>query len=171
MKENIRNLLNEQINKELYSAYLYLDFSSYFKRKGLNGYANWYYVQAQEERDHAMMIYEYLHQSDESVVFEAIAKPSYKADDMHDILKEALKHEKYVSDSIHTIYAAAEKAEDYRTLRFLDFFVKEQVEEEANALDILNQYDLFGANPSSLYMLNAELAKRVYNSPAQAEQL
>lgn len=170
MNEKIVKLMNEQINRELYSAYLYFDFSNFFKRKGLNGYANWYYVQAQEERDHAMSFYEYLHQNDEEVKLKAIAEPSFEKKDILSVLKEALKHEKFISDSIHKIYSEAQKQEDFRTCSFLDFFIKEQTEEEANALDIVNQYELFGENPSSLYMLNNALAARVYTAPAASAE-
>ena len=78
LNDKVKKLLNEQVNKEFYSAYLYLDFSNYFESRGLNGFANWYYVQAQEERDHAMLLYRYLHKNNEKVVLEAIAQPDKK---------------------------------------------------------------------------------------------
>lgn len=166
MNEKIVKLMNEQINKELYSAYLYLDFSNFFRRKCLNGYANWYYVQAQEERDHAMSFYNYLHQNDEEVKLLAVAEPKFDSADILGVLKAALKHEKSISESIHNIYAEAHKLNDFRTCSFLDLFIKEQTEEEENALDMLNQYELFGSNPSSLYMLNSALEARTYTAPA-----
>lgn len=166
LSKKVVKLLNEQINKEFYSAYLYLDFANYLGEKGLTGYANWYRIQAQEERDHAMLFYDYLHQNNQAVVFEAIEKPAFKADSMADVLKEGLKHEQFVTASIHTIYAAAQEENDFRTTQFLDWFVKEQGEEEANAQDIITRTELFGSDAKGLYMLDREFAARVYSAPS-----
>ena len=166
MNERVHQLLNEQINKELYSAYLYLDFSNYFKRVGLDGFANWYMIQAQEERDHAMLFYQYLQNENQKVTLEAIAKPD-KAINCHmDVLKSGLEHEEYVTSLINDIYAAAYEVKDFRTMQFLDWFVKEQGEEETNANDLITKMELFGSDPKSLYMLNQELAARVYAAPS-----
>ena len=142
MNAKVHELLNQQINKEFYSAYLYLDFSNYFEDAGLDGFANWYKIQAQEERDHAMLFYHM------------------------DVLKAGLDHEKYVTSLIHNIYAEAYEAKDFRTMQFLDWFVKEQGEEETNANDLISKMELFGSDPKSLYMLNQELAARVYSAPS-----
>ncbi|MBE6565356.1 MAG: ferritin [Ruminococcaceae bacterium] len=166
MNATVHTLLNQQINKEFYSAYLYLDFSNYFKAKGLDGFANWYMVQAQEERDHAMLFYQYLQNEDQTVTLEAIGKPDKVfACDM-DVLKAGLEHEKYVTSLINDIYAAAYEVKDFRTMQFLDWFVKEQGEEETNAKDMITKMELFGSDPKSLYMLNQELAARVYTAPS-----
>jgi len=166
MNATVHTLLNQQINKEFYSAYLYLDFSNYFKAKGLDGFANWYMVQAQEERDHAMLFYQYLQNEDQTVTLEAIGKPDKVfACDM-DVLKAGLEHEKYVTSLINDIYAAAYEVKDFRTMQFLDWFVKEQGEEETNANDMITKMELFGSDPKSLYMLNQELAARVYTAPS-----
>jgi len=166
MDAKVHKLLNEQINKEFYSAYLYLDFSNYFKAKGLDGFANWYMIQAQEERDHAMLFYTYLQNEDMPVTLEAIAKPDKVFSDNMSVLEAGLEHEKYVTSLINDIYGAAYDVRDFRTMQFLDWFVKEQGEEETNAKDMITKLELFGADPKSLYMLNQELAGRIYNAPS-----
>ena len=166
MDQKVAGLLNEQINKELYSAYLYLDFANYYASVGLEGFENWYKVQAQEERDHAMLFYQYLHNNNEKVTFEAIAKPDVELDSNMAPLKAALKHEQYVTSLINTIYAAAFDVKDFRTMQLLDWFVKEQGEEEKNASDLITKMELFGSDAKGLYMLNSELGTRVYTAPS-----
>ena len=166
MNNKVHKLLNDQINKEFYSAYLYLDFSNYFKARGLDGFANWYLVQAQEERDHAMLFYQYLQNENQVVTLDAIAKPDKVFTCDMDVLKAGLEHEEYVNSLINDIYAAAYEVKDFRTMQFLDWFVKEQGEEETNANDMITKMDLFGSDPKSLYMLNQELAARVYTAPS-----
>ena len=166
LNKKVKDLINQQINKEFYSAYLYLDFSNYFEAKGLDGFANWYKVQAQEERDHAMLFYQYLHNNNESVTLDAIAKPDVVLDSDMAVLKAGLNHELYVTSLINDIYAAAYEVKDFRTMQFLDWFVKEQGEEETNANDLISKMELFGSDPKSLYMLNSELATRVYSAPS-----
>ena len=166
MNNKVHQLLNEQINKEFYSAYLYLDFSNYFKARGLDGFANWYLIQAQEERDHAMLFYQYLQNENKTVTLEAIAKPDKVFNSDMDVLKAGLAHEEYVTSLINDIYAASYDVKDFRTMQFLDWFVKEQGEEETNANDMITKMELFGSDPKSLYMLNQELAARVYNPPS-----
>ena len=166
MDKKVHELLNEQINKEFYSAYLYLDFSNYFKRRGLDGFANWYMVQAQEERDHAMLFYQYLQNENQTGTLDAIAKPDKVLKSDMDVLLLGLEHEKYVTSLINDIYAAAYDVKDFRTMQFLDWFVKEQGEEETNANDMITKMELFGSDPRSLYMLNSELAARVYTAPS-----
>ncbi|MBE7054561.1 MAG: ferritin [Ruminococcaceae bacterium] len=166
MNEKVHELLNQQINKEFYSAYLYLDFSNYFEDVGLDGFANWYKIQAQEERDHAMLFYQYLQNENQKVTLEAIAKPDKVFSCHMDVLKAGLEHEEYVTSLINDIYAAAYNVKDFRTMQFLDWFVKEQGEEETNANDLITKMELFGSDPKSLYMLNQELAARVYTAPS-----
>lgn len=162
----VHELLNAQINKEFYSAYLYLEFSNYFKAKSLDGFANWYMVQAQEERDHAMLFYTYLQNENMPVTLDTIAKPDKTFTCDMDVLKAGLEHEIYVTSLINDIYAAAYEVKDFRTMQFLDWFVKEQGEEETNATDLISKMELFGSDPRSLYLLNQELAARVYTAPS-----
>ena len=166
MNEKVAALLNDQINKEFYSAYLYLDMANFYSKKGLDGFANWYEIQAREEQDHAMLMYQYLHNNDEAVTLEAIAKPDKAFTTLMDPLKAGLEHEKYVTSLINTIYAAAQEVNDFRTTQFLDWFIKEQGEEEKNSTDLITKMQLFGDDARSLYMLNSELATRVYSAPS-----
>ena len=166
MNENVAKLLIEQVYKEFYSAYLYLDFANYYAEVGLHGFANWYRVQAQEERDHAMLFLQYLLNNEVKVTFDAIAKPEWERYDNMTPLKKALEHEKYVTASINDIYTAAYEARDFRTMQLLDWFVKEQGEEEKNASDMITKMELFGTDAKGLYMLNSELKARVYAAPS-----
>ena len=166
LDSNVKQLLNEQVNKEFYSAYLYLDFSNFYKSKGLDGFANWFEIQAKEEQDHAMLFYKYLHNNNQAVTLEAVAKPDKLFDSLKSPLTAALEHEEYVTSLINAIYAAARDAQDFRTVQFLDWFIKEQGEEEKNTSDLITKMELFGGDPKSLYMLNSELAARVYSAPS-----
>ena len=162
----VAELLNTQVNKEFYSAYLYLDFANYYKDQGLDGFANWYNIQAQEERDHAMLFIQYLQNNGEKVTLESIDKPEAVLAGFEDPLKAGLEHEQYVTSLIHAIYDAAYAQKDFRTMQFLDWFVKEQGEEEKNADDLITKFNLFGHDSRSLYMLDSELAARVYSAPS-----
>ena len=166
LDKKVVELLNQQVNKEFYSAYLYLDFSNYYSDEGLDGFANWYKIQAQEERDHAMLFVQYLQNNGEKVTLEAIAKPDVELTSAKVVLEEGLKHEQYVKSLIHNIYDVAYSVKDFRTMQFLDWFVKEQGEEETNADGLVKKFALFGDDPKSLYMLDNELAGRVYSAPS-----
>lgn len=167
LEKRIADLINEQVNKELYSAYLYLSFANYYEDEGLDGFAHWYEIQAQEERDHAFKMRRYLIDNGISVKFDAIAKPENVFQNHLDPLEAGLEHEKYVSSLIHTIYNAAFEQKDFKTMQFLDWFVKEQIEEEKNAEDLIKKMNLFGSDSKGLYMLNQELLSRVYTAPTQ----
>lgn len=164
--EKVANLLNVQIQKELYSAYLYLHFSNYYTEQGLDGFANWYNIQAQEERDHAMLFVKYMQNNDLPVTYETIEKPDAVLNSTIGPLELGLEHEQYVTDLIHTIYAAASESKDYRTMQFLDWFIKEQGEEETNAQNLIKKMQLFGGDGKGLYVLDQELAARVYAVPS-----
>jgi len=166
MNKKVIELMNDQINKELYSAYLYLALANYYAEEGLDGFENWYIVQAPEERDHAMLFYRYLHNNGEKVELKEIAKPDCVLTDHTAPLRVGLEHEKYVTSLINAIYAAAHEDSDYRTMQVLDWFVKEQGEEEKNAGDLLKKMELFGGDAKGLYMLNSELAARTYAAPS-----
>jgi len=166
MNEKVAQLINEQINKELYSAYLYLDFANYYAEVGLDGFENWYTIQAKEEKDHAMLFFQYLHNNGVKVTLETIDKPKWEVSDNMAPLKEGLKHEKYVTELINNIYSVAYETHDFRTMQLLDWFVKEQGEEEKNASDMITKMELFGSDAKSLYMLNSELKARTYSAPS-----
>ncbi len=166
LSKKVIELLNDQVNKEFYSAYLYLDMANYYKDQSLDGFNNWYKIQAQEERDHAILFMEYLQQNGVSVTLEAVAKPDKEFKEFIDPLKVAADHERYVTGLIHNIYDAAYQDKDFRTMQFLDWFVKEQAEEEDTADNLVNKFGLFGSDAKGLYMLDSELAARTYSAPS-----
>lgn len=166
LTKEVSHLLNEQIQKELYSAYLYLDMADYYADEGLSGFENWFYVQTQEERDHAMLIRAYLANNSEKVTLLSIPAPDKTYQSFGEPLAAALEHEKLVTASINNIYAAAYEAKDFRTMQFLDWFVKEQGEEEKNTEDLVKRFELFGNDSKGLYMLDSELGARVYAAPS-----
>lgn len=165
LTDEVRDLINKQVVFEFYSAYLYLDFANYYQEKGLDGFAHWFEIQEQEERDHALLMRTYLQNNDCKVVFGPIEDPTREYADLEAPLKAALEHERYITNKINTIYQAADKVKDYRTMQFYDWFVKEQGEKEKNITDIIKKYELFGKDPKGLYALNAELLTRVYTAP------
>ena len=165
MNEKIAALLNDQINKEFYSAYLYLDMANYYDSLDLDGYANYYMVQAQEERDHALLFLKYMQANGLKVTLEAIGKPDKVFTQVLDPLEVAAEHERYVTGLINAIYKEAHSAGDYRTMKFLDWFVDEQMEEEESADAMVSRYKLFGQDPRGLYLLDQEYAARVYTAP------
>ena len=166
MNEKISALLNQQITKEFYSAYLYLDMSNYYDELDLDGYANYYNIQAQEERDHALLFMKYMQNNGRKVTLEAIDKPDKVYNSILDPLEAAAEHERYVTSLINDIYHACHEARDYRTMKFLDWFVDEQMEEEDNADSMISRYKLFGSDPKGLYSLDQEYAGRVYAAPS-----
>ena len=166
LDKKVVELLNQQVTKELYSAYLYMDFSNYYYDLELNGFGSWYRVQAQEERDHAMLFMDYLKENGIRANLEQVDKPVIKDETPKGILAQGLEHEQYVTSLINDIYEAAHAVKDFRTMQFLDWFVKEQMEEESNADSLIKKFELFGDDPKSLYMLDAELGARVYTAPS-----
>jgi len=155
-------LLNEQINKEFYSAYLYLAMSSYFESKNLTGFANWFYVQAQEERDHAMIIYRYMHKINAPVELTAIDMPEGEFASCAEVLDKTLEHEKYVTSLIYNILDAANEERDYKTVQFLQWFVTEQTEEEENATNLIEKLKIAGMGEAGLFLMDKDMAARVY---------
>lgn len=168
MNKEVQTLLNQQVQKELYSAYLYFDMANYYSAEGLGGFSNWFYVQAQEEMSHAMLMRDYLLNNDEAVTLLAIEAPKGGYTDFMKPLTESLKHEQNVTSSINAIYGAALGAKDYRTVEFLNWFIREQGEEEKNAQDLIRKYELFGKDAKGLYALDQELAARTYAPPSLA---
>lgn len=166
LNEKVAQLINTQVNKEMYSAYLYLSFADYYEEEGLDGFANWYVIQAQEEMDHALMMRRYLLDNGMKVTLEAIDRPDKTFNGLMDPLEAGFAHEQYVTSLINTIYAAAFDIRDFKTMQFLDWFIKEQVEEEKNAEDLVKKMKLFAQDSKTLYMLNTEMAARIYTPSA-----
>lgn len=165
LDKKIVTLLNKQINRELASEYLYLDFANYYINVGLEGFGNWFNVQVQEERSHTMLFMEYLQNNGEKVVLEEIPKPTGEFATYLEPLEASLKHECYITKSINQIYEVAHDLKDYRSMQFLDWFIKEQGEEEKNAADLITKFTLFGSDAKALYELDKDLLTRVFTPP------
>lgn len=166
LNKEIVSKITKQINFELYSAYIYLDISNFYADANLNGFSNWFMIQTQEERDHAMLFMKYLLNNGEKVILEDVKASSLVYNDFRAPLVSAFEHEIKVTAAIHDIYGVAYELKDFRTMQFLDWFVKEQGEEEKNTEDIIKRYDLFGNDAKGLYLLDTELGTRVYAAPS-----
>lgn len=163
INKKVAAILEQQINKELYSAYLYLTFADYYEDRGLKGFANWYMVQVREETDHALALRRYLLDNEYTPTMLAIEQPAMTFDNDLAPLEAGLEHEESITESIHLCYETAIEAHDIRTMRMLDWFVREQGEEEANARDMITNMKLFGSDPKGLFDLDREYQARVYN--------
>ena len=166
--DKISELLNKQINEELYSAYLYLDCAKHFDCAGLKGFANWYKVQAHEELEHAMKFYNYMQDQGCHIELKKLQAPnlteaSGKGDgtERHlEVAKQGLDHEKHITKMINAIYDEAVQASDYRTMNFLDWFVAEQAEEETNARDMVDLLKLINDCSAALYIADSKMGER-----------
>ncbi|MDD4134372.1 MAG: ferritin [Eubacteriales bacterium] len=160
IKKEIAKMLNEQINKELHSGYLYMEFANYYEDTNLPGFAHWYVKQAGEEYEHAMKIRTFLQDAGEKVTFTQLADPAVNFSDPKAPLIEGLKHEQYITRSINDIYEKAVELKDHLTANFLQWFIKEQGEEETNAQLLIDKFELCRGGGSALYMLDKELGHR-----------
>ncbi len=160
IKEKIAEILNKQVNEELYSSYLYLSMSNFFSSLNLNGFANWMRMQSQEEYGHGMKIYDYILQRDGKVTLTKIDAPKAVWKSPLDVFQETLKHERHISSCINNIVNLAIQEKDHATINFFQWFVSEQVEEEANAVNIVEKMKMIGDNKSGLFMLDRELGQR-----------
>ncbi len=160
MDNKVYELLNDQINKEFYSAYLYLDFANYYESLGLDGFARWYEVQFEEEQEHAFKLYHYLHDCDMPVTLEAIGKPDKTFTDLIGPLQAALDHEKYVTSLIMNIHDAAGEVGDEDTQQFLQWFIDEQEEEEENAAELVARLESLGDDKDALDQMNTDMKAR-----------
>jgi ferritin len=160
ISKKLVKMLNDQINEEFYSSYLYLSMSAHFLSLNLNGFAHWMKIQVREELNHGMKIFEYLYERNESATLDAIKKPPVKWDSPLKMFEETLKHEKHISERFNILMTQAIEDKDYATQNFLQWFISEQVEEEASALENINKMNLIGDSRGSLYMLDRELGKR-----------
>lgn len=165
ISEKLEKAFNVQINKEFYSEYLYLSMQAYFERLNLKGFVNWMSVQVQEERAHAMGMFDYLNQRGGSVILEAIEKPEVDWKSPLDVFENVLKHEEYVTASINELMDAAEEVKDRAAMSFLNWYLKEQVEEEDNVGQVLATLILIGDDKKALLMLDKELAARTFVQP------
>lgn len=165
INEKLQNAFNDQINKELYSEYLYLAMKVYFQEQNLQGFVNWFDVQVQEEHAHAMGMFNYLNERGGSIMLEAIDKPVVEGDCPLTIFEHVLRHEEFVTSRINALMDVAEEVKDRAALSFLDWYLKEQVEEESNVGGVLATLRLIGDDKKALLMLDKDLAARTFVQP------
>ena len=158
--------LNKQINEEFYSSFLYLSMSAFFESISLTGFANWMKIQSQEEYVHATKFYTYLIQKGGRVQLEAIQKPKTEWKNVLDVYEETYAHEQKISALVNNLVDLALEVKDHATNSFLQWFVNEQVEEEANVTKILDDLKMIADNKSILFMIDREMGQRVYTPPA-----
>jgi len=169
INEKMTQALNEQINAELYSAYLYLSMAAYFESVNLPGFANWMRAQTQEESMHAIKIYDFVNERGGRVILEAIEQPPVEWKTPLAVFEAACKHEQKVTGLINELVNLAIEEKDHATNAFLQWFINEQVEEEKNAGDIVGRLKLIEGSPQALYMVDKEMAQRVFVLPQPAE--
>jgi ferritin len=165
IKETLVKALNDQVNAEYYSAYLYLTMAAYADRSGYKGIANWLFIQAREELAHGTHIYRHLLERGASPSFADIKAPQAAFDSIAGLFEKVLSHERHVSELVNRIATLAEEEKDHAAYNFIARFVSEQVEEEASAEEIAVKARLIGDNPGLLFNLDAELARRTFTDP------
>lgn len=165
--KKMEQAINDQINAELYSAYLYLSMAAHFEDVGLSGMASWMKIQAQEEVFHAMKFFDFVNERGGRVKLTAIDEPKFDWSSPLEVFSAGYKHEQYVTGRINDLVDIAEELKDRATFNFLQWYVEEQVEEEATADEIVNKLKLIGDNTSALFMLDKELGARVFTPPAE----
>ena len=166
VSKKMEEALNEQVNAEMYSAYLYLSMEAYFKSLNLSGFANWMRVQTQEEVAHAMKIYGFIDERGGRITLKAIDEPRTKWDSPPAVFKAVYEHEQKVTGLINDLVDLAIEEKDHATNTFLQWFVNEQVEEEASADQVVQQLKMMEKAPGGMFMLDRELGQRVFTSPA-----
>lgn len=169
INKKVEAAINEQINAELYSAYLYLSMAAYFEEQNLSGFANWMRVQFQEEQFHALKMYDYVLERGGKVTLKVIEGPKVEWDGIVDVFEDVHKHEIHVTGLINNLVDVAMGERDHASNNFLSWFVTEQVEEEANVEKILNQLKLIGGKGDGILMLDRELATRVFVPPVATQ--
>lgn len=160
--------LNKQINAELYSSYLYLAMSAYCASKSLNGFAHWFRLQAQEEQMHGLKIYDFVIDREGEIRLESIAEPLSRFESIVDVFEKAHAHEKHVTTLLNDLAGFAQKENDYATAIFLQWFITEQIEEEATVRDILERLKMIGSSGDGLLMMDHALGQRA-TAPASSE--
>jgi len=165
ISEKIQQALNEQINAELYSAYLYLSMNTYFESENMQGFANWMRIQAQEELTHAMKIYDFLNDRGGKVTLTTIDQPPTQWDSTLAVFNATYEHEQKVTSLINNLVNLANQEKDHATNSFLQWFVTEQVEEEKNAADIVSKLKLIEKSPQAIFMMDKDMAQRIFTPP------
>ena len=167
LKEKMEQAYNEQINRELYSSYLYLSMSAYAQQLGLQGMANWMKVQAQEELTHANKFFDYVHERGGKVVLKAIEAVPAEFGSVIETFEKVLEHEQFISESINKLVDISIEVSDHASRSMLMWFVDEQVEEEANVIEILDQLRLVEGKGQGLFMIDKDLATRIFVDSTQ----
>ena len=167
ISKKMEQALNEQVNAEMYSAYLYLSMESFFKSLNLSGFATWMRAQTQEEMMHAMKIYDFIIERGGRVLLKPIEGPQTKWESPLAVFEAVSKHEQKVTGLINNLVDLAIVEKDHATNSFLQWFVNEQVEEEASADEIVQQLKMMEKAPGGMFMLDRELGQRVFTPPAQ----
>ena len=165
ISKKMEDAINEQINKEMYSAFLYLSMSSYAEISGLRGIATWFKVQYHEEMVHSMKFYEFILRKGGTVKLSAINEPEREFQSPQILFEMALNHEEFITKSINDLVDLAIAEKDHAAKGFLDWYVKEQVEEEQNVTEIIQTLKMIGDNKAALYMYDKELGTRVLTVP------
>jgi len=165
ISKNLSQVLSEQVNAEYYSAYLYHTMSAFAENAGLKGFAHWLFMQAREEMAHGINIYQYILDRGGCPTFASIDLPPVSFSGIEDIFEQVLAHEEKVTALINNIATVAMKENDHACYQFILWYVNEQVEEEANASDILNKVKMIGNDKGLLISLDNELGTRVFNNP------
>jgi len=160
INKTMQDAMNEQINKELFSSYLYLSMAAYFEDKNLPGFANWMRLQADEEREHAMKIYDFILERGGRVELKAIDAPKSEWGSILEVVEEVAAHEAKVTASIHALYEVALAEKDYPAQVMLQWFITEQVEEESNAAEIVASMKMIEARETAVLHLDHQLSKR-----------
>lgn len=160
ISDSINNVINEQINKEFYSGYLYLSMSAYLKEMGLFGFASWTKLQAKEEVEHGLRLFDYLIERNSFVTLKQICTPEFEFNGVLSIFNTIYEHEKSITASVMKIAKQAEIECDRTTLTFVDWFITEQIQEEQNVKNIIKRLELFGDDKTALYLMDKELAER-----------
>ena len=169
LSKNLLNELNEQVNFEFYSSYIYLAMAGYCESIDLVGVGNFFRVQAKEELDHAMKLYDYVYQKNGHIELKAIEKPEADYDGIINVFERAYEHEQLVTRKIYALADIAHEEREHATMSLLKWFIDEQVEEENNFNNLLRKIRRVEDNPAGLYLMDDELAKRVYiNTTANA---
>ena len=165
LSQNMQDAMNRQMNREMFSAYLYLSMAAYFDSMNLAGFSNWMKVQAQEEMAHAMKFYGYINERDGRVKMQDIEAPETEWESPEAAFTHVLNHEVIVTGLINDLVTLAEEEKDYASRSLLQWFIDEQVEEEASASDVLQKIKLIG-DGAGLFMFDQQLAQRVFTPPA-----
>jgi ferritin len=167
LSERMQEALNDQMKWEFYSEFLYLAMAAWFKARSLDGFANWMMVQAEEERAHALMFFDYIAEAGGKAEIRAFDQPKTEYQSVTDVFRTTVEHEKLVTKRINDLMSLAVEEKDHATANFLAWFVKEQVEEVAGPQKILDQLEMGREEGYVLMMLDRELAQRVFTPPAQ----